>query len=187
MDDDTQVLTIAVEAETKSFREEMQQLRANVDGTFSGFGSAGAKLEKSLLSAIRQGNLAFDDLKQVALSTLEFIAAEALKIQFGGPVSGTGSGGLGTLVQSALTSLIGAPGRATGGPVSPQHPYLVGERGPEVFVPTSAGRVETASAPTRNVKVAVQLSAPRGTDAPTALQRSSRQLASSLRRALIET
>ncbi len=45
---------------------------------------------------------------------------------------------LGTsLVQSAL----GLPGRATGGPVSPGRAYLVGERGPEVFLPTTSGQV----------------------------------------------
>jgi hypothetical protein len=31
--------------------------------------------------------------------------------------------------------------RALGGPVSPRSPYLVGERGPEVFIPTSAGSI----------------------------------------------
>jgi len=35
-----------------------------------------------------------------------------------------------------------APGRQYGGPVSAGMPYLVGERGPETFVPTQAGRIE---------------------------------------------
>jgi len=61
----------------------------------------------------------------------------------------------------------------------------VGERGPEVFVPTSAGRVETGqSAPSRDVRVSIHLDQPRGTDAPGALRRSTRQVASSVRRAL---
>ena len=62
------------------------------------------------------------------------------------------------------------------------------ERGPEVFVPTSAGRVEPDAggrAP-RDVRVSIQLAAPRGTAAPVALRRSSRQVASSVRRALSE-
>lgn len=33
------------------------------------------------------------------------------------------------------------PARAWGGPVEPMRPYWVGERGPEIFVPRSAGRV----------------------------------------------
>lgn len=39
------------------------------------------------------------------------------------------------------TQLGGA--RAPGGPVRANTPYLVGERGPEIFVPSAAGRVET--------------------------------------------
>lgn len=38
-----------------------------------------------------------------------------------------------------LASLI--PGRAHGGPVRKRQPYVVGERGPELFVPQSSGRV----------------------------------------------
>jgi hypothetical protein len=35
------------------------------------------------------------------------------------------------------------PARALGGPVSFGRPYLVGERGPELFVPGMSGRIET--------------------------------------------
>lgn len=33
------------------------------------------------------------------------------------------------------------PGRAAGGPVSGGSPYIVGERGPEVFVPSASGAI----------------------------------------------
>ncbi len=33
------------------------------------------------------------------------------------------------------------PGRAAGGPVNAQQPYVVGEKGPELFVPTTAGKI----------------------------------------------
>ena len=36
--------------------------------------------------------------------------------------------------------------RANGGPVSADMPYLIGERGPELFVPNTAGRVLPNSA-----------------------------------------
>ncbi|HOA47873.1 MAG TPA: tail tape measure protein [Novosphingobium sp.] len=95
--------------------------------------------------------------------------------------AGGSSGGLGALIGA----ISGLPGRATGGAVSPERPFIVGERGPELFVPTSAGRVEAAlpQAP-RNVRVAITIAAPPGTSAPQALQRSSRQVASAVRRAL---
>ena len=95
--------------------------------------------------------------------------------------AGGSSGGLGALIGA----ISGLPGRATGGAVSPERPVIVGERGPELFVPTSAGRVEAAlpQAP-RDVRVAITIAAPPGTSAPQALQRSSRQVASAVRRAL---
>ena len=51
------------------------------------------------------------------------------------------------------------------------------------------GRLETSSGEggrPREVRVAIQLAAPRGTAAPVALQRSARQVASTVRRALRE-
>jgi hypothetical protein len=50
----------------------------------------------------------------------------------------TGSFGVGKMVTSALSFL---PGRANGGPVSSGSPYIVGERGPELFVPRSSGNI----------------------------------------------
>jgi hypothetical protein len=38
-------------------------------------------------------------------------------------------------------SSLGVPPRAVGGPVNANSPYLVGERGPELFVPTGYGRI----------------------------------------------
>ena len=145
-------------------------------------------LERGLLSAIRQGSLGFDDLQRVAAGVLDQIAAQALRLGLDSLFGGSGGGGgLGNLVGGALGALFGLPGRVTGGLVAPERPYLVGERGPELFVPTSAGRVE-ASVPhgqaRPDVRVAINLAAPRGTDAPVALQRSSRQVASAVRRAL---
>jgi phage-related minor tail protein len=142
-------------------------------------------LERGLLTAIRRGGLGFDDLKRTALQTLNEIAAGALQSGLSN-VFGGGTGGAGSLVGNAVGALLGLPGRATGGPVSPGRAYLVGERGPEVFVPTSSGRVDAGAGrtPDRNVKVSINLAAPRGSDAPVALRRSSRQVASALGRAL---
>ncbi len=55
-----------------------------------------------------------------------------------------------------------------------------------MFVPTSAGRVETLDRQGRgkDVRVSINLAAPRGTDSPVMLRRSSRQVASAVARAL---
>ncbi|MEH6684270.1 MAG: tail tape measure protein [Qipengyuania sp.] len=190
MDDEIDELIVAVRADTQGFAADMRAMRSEFDTTvLGGFERAGKVLERGLLSAIRQGSLGFDDLQRVAAGVLDQIAAQALRLGldslFGG--SGGGGDGLGNLVGGALGALFGLPGRATGGLVAPERPYLVGERGPELFVPASAGRVEASvphGGPRPDVRVAINLAAPRGTDAPVALQRSSRQVASAVRRAL---
>ncbi len=46
----------------------------------------------------------------------------------------------GPLIQGILGGL-GIPGRASGGPVTGGSPYIVGERGPELFVPRGSGSI----------------------------------------------
>ena len=192
MDDELEALQVKVHANTDEFRADIETMRSAFDATVvDGFAQAGAVLERGLLAAIRRGTLGFDDLKRVALDALSQIAAQALQggigALFGQPGGGGGAGGLGSFFGQAIGALLGLPGRATGGPVSPGAAYLVGERGPEVFVPTSAGRVEApAQAGSRTVRVSIHVAQPKGADAPTALRRSSRQIASSVRRALRE-
>jgi phage-related minor tail protein len=190
MDEEANTLLIDVRASTQGFQSDIDKMRGAVDTTLTGgFSKAGDVLERGLLSAIRRGSLGFDDLKRAALQTMDEIAAQAVRAGigslFGGGSPTTGSGSLGSLLGSALGSLLGLPARATGGPVAPGQSYWVGERGPELFVPTSAGRVEpTASGAARDVRVSIQLAAPRGTSAPVALRRSTRQVASAVRRSL---
>jgi hypothetical protein len=50
-----------------------------------------------------------------------------------------------TRISSGVTSG-GVPGRAAGGPVSSNRPYIVGEVGPELFVPSSSGNIVPNSA-----------------------------------------
>lgn len=190
MSNEIDSLLVEVRAGTEGFARDIARMRASVDGDLvSGFTQAGQALEKGLTGAIRRGSLGFDELKRVALTTLGEIAAQSVQ-----GLIGSGSGGsAGTATASALdlsgllSGLLGLPGRATGGNVSPGRGYLVGERGPELFVPTSAGRIETGPLSrdaARDVKVSINLTGPRGASAPQSLQRSSRQVASAVRRAL---
>lgn len=187
MDDDVDELVIEVRANTRQFQADIDTMRGSVDaGLADSFARAGNVLERGLLAAIRRGGVGFDDLKNIAMRTMNEIAAQAVEAGLDKLFGGGAQGGFGGIFGGILNSLFGAPGRATGGPVSPGAAYLVGERGPEVFVPTSAGRVETGGAARpRDVRVAIQLAAPRGTETPVALQRSARQVASSVRRALL--
>ena len=191
MDEEIETLLVDVRASTAGFQADIEGMRSVFDATLvEGFAQAGSVLERGLTAAIRRGTLGFEDLKRVALDALGQIAAQAMQgglaALFGNPGSGGGLGNLGSIFGNAIGALLGLPGRATGGPVSPGAAYLVGERGPEVFVPTSAGRVEAPTSAAREVRVSIQVAQPKGADAPTALRRSSRQIASSVRRALRE-
>ncbi len=181
MDDEIETLLVEVRAGTDGFARDVERMRASVDGNLiAGLNRAGDVLERGLTGAIRKGSLGFDDLKRVALGALDAIAAQSLKGLLGG-----GQAGAGIDLGGLAGSLLGLPGRATGGNVAPGRGYMVGERGPEVFVPTSAGRIEPTAAAARDVRVSINLSAPAGTSAPRSLQRSSRQVASAVRRALL--
>lgn len=188
MDDEIDSLLVEVRAGTDGFARDIAQMRSAVDGDLvTGFTKAGDALERGLSGAIRKGSLGFDDLKRTAASTLDAIAGQAAQTLASAITGvGSGSGGGASLDLSGLLSgALGLPGRATGGNVAPGRGYIVGERGPEVFVPTSAGRIETGSgARARDVRVAINVTTPRGTSAPQSLQRSTRQVASAVRRAL---
>jgi hypothetical protein len=184
MDEEIERLVVSVRADTQGFARDVDAMRDQLDGPLvAGADKAGRGIENALIRAVRNGKLGFEDLGKTALSVLDQIAAQALRggidaLVGGGGTSGSGLGGL-------LAGLLGgAPGRATGGPVSPGRAYVVGERGPEVFVPTAAGQVRTATAEgARTVNVAIRVDAG-GHDAPRALQQSSRQVARAVKAAI---
>ena len=194
-------LTIDIRASTQGFADDIARMRRDLDGELvSGFARAGDVLERGLLRAIRRGSLGFEDLQAAASKAIDRIAAQALKLGLG-QLFGSNNP-LGGIVGTLLGGALGLPGRATGGSVSAQRGYLVGERGPElfvppgdacggdmalsVFVPPGDGRIlplgqgDTA----KRVDVSIQLAAPAGTPAPVALERSSRQIAAAVRRAM---
>ncbi len=187
MTDTVDTLLVDVRASTQGFAADIAQMRGTFDGTLvDGFSRAGDVLERGLLSAIRKGSLGFEDLRRIASNVLDSIASQAINSLLGS--GGGGSGSLGGLLNlgGLIGSIFGLPGRATGGPVSAGRGYLVGERGPELFVPNSSGRVEasTRGSPQRDVRIAININAPSARAATQALQRSSRQVASAVRRAL---
>lgn len=196
MADDIEQLMIDVRASTSGFTADVQAMRASFDSILvDGLGRAGDVLERGLLGAIRRGSLGFEDLRRVALAVIGDIAANAARAALGslGSLGGGAGGGFGQPggllnLGALLGSILGLPGRATGGLVSAGRGYLVGERGPELFVPSSAGRIEpnASSRGGRDVRVSIQVVAPRGSAAPESLQRSSRQVARAVRRALTE-
>jgi hypothetical protein len=96
-----------------------------------------------LFDALKRGENAFKAFGNAAINALLGViekllatAATAAILSFIFPVTGVG-GAVG--FQNIFSSLLGF--RANGGPVSGNSPYIVGERGPELFVPSVSGRV----------------------------------------------
>lgn len=185
MDEEIERLVVSVRADTAGFAKDVADMRATLEGPFAeGAQRAGRVVETALLRAVRTGKFGFEDLKKVALGVLAEIAAAAVRSGIDAIGDGRRGGGGSGLIGALAGVLSGVAGRATGGPVSPGVPYLVGERGPELFVPTAAGRVETGGARGgRDVRVAITVNARSG-EAPAALARSSRQVARAVKAAL---
>lgn len=196
--DDLSQLVVDVRASTAGFSADIAAMRGSFDSILvEGFSRAGDVLERGLTGALRRGTLGFEDLRRTALAVLDDIAGQAINAGLGalgvggaglgrqGGTAGPGRGG-GLDLGGLLGAILGLPGRATGGPVAPGRGYLVGERGPELFVPTSAGRVEpnAGGAAGRAVNVSIRVVAPPGAGAPESLRRSSRQVAQAVKRAL---
>ena len=113
------------------------QLAANAFGT--GFESASVRATAALQETVNQAAKAKAALDMMfagdAVPTSESLSAAAMR-----PGSFLGFGG-GTMQQgtTGFVSNLPWPARANGGPVSSGQPYMVGERGPELFTPSQSG------------------------------------------------
>jgi hypothetical protein len=181
MDEQIERMVVSVRADTAGFARDVAAMRGELEGPLAaGASRAGRLIEASLVRAISNGKLGFEDLKRAALAAMAQIAQSSLRALFS---PGEGGNGLGAALSGAITSLLGLPGRAHGGQVASGRSYVVGERGPELFVPSNEGRVEPLRAGSRDVRVSISVQTPQPSD-PAVLRQSSRQLARAVRSAL---
>lgn len=96
------------------------------------FIAAGQEIESALTRAAHTGELNFANMAEAVLQSIARILIDDL---FKGPLEDFSG-----LANLAVRGLIGQ--RAEGGPVLAGERYLVGERGPEVFVPPGAGSIQ---------------------------------------------
>lgn len=185
MDEEIERLVVSVRADTAAFARDVSTMRAEVEGPLvQGVGRAGRMIENSLSKAILSGKFGFDDLKRVALSAMTEIASASLRSMFRTATGGEGASGLMSGLSSLFASMLGSPGRATGGPVQAGRSYVVGERGPELFVPGAGGRIEAPrGGGGRDVRVSIAVTSPQPGD-PQVLRQSSLQVARAVRSAL---
>jgi hypothetical protein len=198
-------MLVSVRADTRGFAADIAKMRADLEGPLAqGADRAGRLIEGALVRAIRTGSLGFEDLRRVALSVMADIAASAIRAGLsqlsggggGGQNSGSGGdpnggGGLIGIGLGLASLLLGSPGRAHGGGVSAGRAYMVGERGPEVFVPGTTGRVENfarnagSGGQGRDIRITVNMAGSGDADRPRMAQ-TGKQLARALRAALAE-
>lgn len=123
--------------------------RQAADTIGDAFSQTGRTIASALGSAARSGELS---IKGLAASILKDLSSLAIQQFVTAPLrdlfAGLGAGVVRSLGLPSSGGLAGA--RAAGGPVTPGSPYLVGERGPELFVPSVTGAIRPggdASAP----------------------------------------
>ena len=95
-----------------------------------------SSIEATIAKAATNGKLSMDQLVDSILSDFDKVAASQFIVK---PIEGALSS-----IASSILPIGGA--RASGGPVSGGVPYLVGEQGPELFVPPSSGAIAPNSA-----------------------------------------
>jgi len=104
-----------------STRDRLQPVFAGLDSQLNNF-----------FTSIIDGTAKASDAFKALAADIARAVLQAMVIQ---PIASAISGGIGSFFN------IPVPGRASGGPVAARSPYVVGERGPELFVPQTSGRI----------------------------------------------
>jgi lambda family phage tail tape measure protein len=112
-----------VEESMKKYAESMTPLKQGAAMAESVYGNMTSALDRF----VDTGKFKFSDFATSIIMDLIKIQLRAQATQLFNSVLGTFGFSL--------------PGRAAGGPVTAGQPYIVGERGPEVFLPTSSGTI----------------------------------------------
>jgi lambda family phage tail tape measure protein len=103
------------------------------------FDSLMGNMTGALDNFVKTGKLSFKDLARSIITDIIAIQMKAAAMRFLGAAFGAFSGGGATPYQPA--AVMGMPGYADGGMPEVGRPSIVGERGPEIFVPRTAGAI----------------------------------------------
>jgi lambda family phage tail tape measure protein len=123
-----------------SFIDDANNAAQTARDTFNVFTS---NIGSAIDSFVRNGKLSFKDLTRSIIQDLIAIQMKAQAMRFLNAAFGMMSGG--NPASSSQYSLdftgVKLGGRASGGPVSENTPYVVGENGPELFLPNKSGTI----------------------------------------------
>ena len=134
---------------TKPLLLGMQEFKDSIGATDEALGKLGIasmkKFEDSIVESLKNGKASFKDFANYVIEQLIRIAIQEAILK---PMT------------SRFSDFFSSFGkRASGGPVNSNTPYIVGERGPELFVPSGNGNIVpnnqmgTQSAPTVNFNI----------------------------------
>lgn len=134
--------TSATDIKDTERRTELNNQLAGVLEKINALQEQQARVAKEAAAAIASG---FEDAIMSGMSlrdTLRAIAQDLLRLFVRQQITEPLAKGLGSLFSSSsIFSAIFGGGKAAGGPVSGGTPYVVGEKGPELFVPGSSGSI----------------------------------------------
>ena len=97
------------------------------------FAQIGESIKNSIVQNLTDAVMGTQTLAEAAINVLERMRRKLVELAIQKAIAGIG-GPIGGFFQSLF-------GRANGGRVSANQPYMVGERGREVFVPTTSGTI----------------------------------------------
>ncbi|MFA7441135.1 MAG: hypothetical protein WCZ66_09210 [Sphingomonadaceae bacterium] len=117
-------------------RKAGEQFREIADGPYKRMADFGQQISDNLAQAIINGR----GVGSALIASFEAAAAKWAMSNFAKALFGDGTAAGGGGLFGSIAGIFGGA-RANGGPVSANKAYLVGERGPELIVPRSAGQV----------------------------------------------
>ena len=121
-----------LDAQKKQLQGQLDVAESVANGISNAFGQA--------FSSILEGENVFKSLGNAIKGfVLELVQATIKALIFRAIVNAFVPGGAQAIGASGIANLLGF--RANGGPVTGQSPYIVGERGPELFVPSVSGSI----------------------------------------------
>jgi phage-related minor tail protein len=130
----------ALEKLNINIQESMQKTQQVFDSVWGNMGSA-------IDNFVKTGKLSMKDFALSVIRDLIAIQMKAAAMRFLGAAFGAMFGAPASAVSSYSStggiseSVFNPMARANGGPVSANSPYLVGERGPELFMPSGSGTI----------------------------------------------
>ena len=130
-------------ADAKKNNLELAESLRYVQGTYDAVWS---NMSSAIEQFVRTGKLSIKDLtrsiiQDMLIMNMKLQAMALIRGLFGSFMPTVASGNPSQYALNFSGAKLGASPRANGGPVSGGSPYIVGERGPEMFVPSGSGTI----------------------------------------------